>query len=116
MSGAPIDPSLPSQISLPLCIRPGGRGGLEELGSRVFSFPHPPAVVLCSGKVIPFLLTQGGLRGMKPSMSGKKRVTLGVACGAIPRQTVCPEALVPSFPFPFESVEACAPQTNQADD
>lgn len=49
-------------------------------------------------------------------MPRRKKVTLGMACQAIPRQTVCPEAPVLSFPFPFESVEACASPAEQADD
>lgn len=60
---------------------------------------------LCFCKVITFL-TQAALRGMEPLMPCRKKVTLGVAYGAIPRQTVCPEAPVLSFPFPLESVEA----------
>lgn len=98
-----------SQISLLLCIclggRESGRGRLEELCSQTFSFPRPPTALLCFCKVITFL-AQAGLRGMEPLMPRRKKVTLGVAYGAIPRQTVCPEAPVLSFPFPFESVEA----------
>lgn len=105
-----------SQISLPLRVRPGGReSGRGRLEEQIFSFPRPPSVLLCSCKVITFL-AQAGLRGMEPSMPRRKKVTLGVACGDIPRQTVCPEALMRSFPFPFESLEACASQTDQADD
>lgn len=109
----PIDPSLPSAAPLrsPHRCAAAERGRPEE----IFSFPHPPTVILCSCKVITFLI-QAGLRGMEPSMPRRKKVTLAVACGAIPRQTVCPEAPVPSFPFPFESLEACASQTDQADD
>lgn len=80
---------------------------------QIFSFAHAPTVLSCCSKVAAFL-TQTGLRVMEPSMPRRKKVTL--AYGAIPRQSVCPEAPVLSFPFPFESVEACASPAEQADD
>jgi len=36
---------------------------------------------------------------MEPSTPRKNKVTLGLAYRAIPRQIVCPEALVPASPF-----------------